>query len=58
MVERVARKHGTHFFDFAALMPEDTRYWSDGRHVNEEGSRLKGELFADWIAREILADTR
>jgi lysophospholipase L1-like esterase len=36
-------------FDFADLMPVEKRYWSDGRHVNEEGSVLKADLFAQYI---------
>jgi len=36
-------------FDFASVMPEDRKYWADGRHVNEEGAYLKASLFADFI---------
>ena len=48
-VKEVANSYGTYLFDFAAVMPQDRKYWSDGRHVNEAGALLKAELFADFI---------
>jgi hypothetical protein len=36
-------------FELAAQMPSDPRYWVDGRHVTEEGARLKATLFADFL---------
>lgn len=53
---RVAEETGSAYYDFAAQMPQQAEYWADGRHVNEAGSQLKGELFAAWIAREILSN--
>ena len=49
VVKEVAARYGAYLFDFAALMPQDRKYWSDGRHVNEAGALLKAELFADFI---------
>ena len=39
-------------FDFASQMPQDRRYWFDGRHVSEEGAILKAEMFTDFIDLE------
>jgi lysophospholipase L1-like esterase len=41
-------------FDFAAVMSTNLRYWADGRHVNEEGARLKAELFAAFLHEQAL----
>ena len=41
--------HQIPVFDFAAKMPQSEEFWVDGRHVNEEGARLKAELFAEFI---------
>ena len=49
VVTDVATRYGAYLFDFAALMPQDREYWSDGRHVNEAGALLKAKLFADFI---------
>ena len=45
-VRAVAGDYGVELYDFAAEMPIDEKYWKDGVHVNEAGSRLKGKLFA------------
>jgi lysophospholipase L1-like esterase len=49
VVKAVAARYGAYLFDFAAVMPQDKEYWSDGRHVNEVGALLKAKLFADFI---------
>ena len=49
VVREVANRYGAYLYDFAAVMPQDRKYWSDGRHVNESGALLKAELFADFI---------
>ncbi len=36
-------------FDFEAVMPDDKKYWGDGRHENELGAEIKGELFAKFL---------
>lgn len=51
VVREVARECGAMLFDFAAEMPQEKRYWADGRHVNEAGARVKARLFADFIHR-------
>jgi lysophospholipase L1-like esterase len=55
VVREVADKHSAHLFDFAAVMPGKKDYWSDGRHVNEDGALLKAQLFADFIDRSAIA---
>lgn len=49
VVKKVAKLHNVPCYDFESEMPKDKRYWSDGRHVNEEGAKIKGELFAKFI---------
>lgn len=49
VVKAVATETHTPIFDFAAAMPQDTRYWHDGRHVNVQGAALKAELFAEYL---------
>lgn len=45
----VATRNQIPVFDFASVMPAEPRYWSDGRHVNEEGAARKAALFAEFI---------
>ena len=45
IIKQVADSQNIPFFDFAKAMSDEIRYWSDGRHVNEEGALLKAELF-------------
>jgi lysophospholipase L1-like esterase len=49
VVKEVANRHHTSLFDFAAVMPQDAKYWADGRHVNEAGALEKARLFAEFI---------
>jgi hypothetical protein len=48
-VKEVAQKNHIPLFDFAAVMPQDAKYWADGRHVNEFGALEKAILFAEFI---------
>jgi lysophospholipase L1-like esterase len=54
VLRRVARTEDAALFDFAKVFPRDARYFSDGRHVNVEGSRLKARLFADFLVESDL----
>ncbi len=45
----LAREKDVPILDFAKLMPQDARFWADSRHVNEDGSEKKAQLFAEWI---------
>lgn len=58
VINGVARQYGAKLFDFAEKMPGDRKYWSDGRHVNEEGALVKASLFANYIYNSGLMDTR
>jgi len=49
VVEEVAESHPVLFFDYAKLMPQDAKYWADGRHVNEAGASVKAALFAEFL---------
>ena len=40
------------FFDLAAAFPTTKRYFTDGRHQNEEGAALKAGMIADFLVRE------
>jgi len=48
-VIEIAQINDISMFDFASKMPEDKKYWADGRHVNELGAEKKAELFAEFI---------
>jgi lysophospholipase L1-like esterase len=49
VVKEVATIGQIPLFDFAGVMPQDAKYWADGRHVNEAGALAKAELFAEFI---------
>ena len=49
VVRNVATSHHIPLFDFVDVMPQDPKYWADGRHVNEAGAALKAQLFAEFI---------
>jgi len=58
VLRSVARSTGAAFFDFAAVFPTDRRYFTDGRHNNEEGAALKAKLFADFLVESGLLSAR
>ena len=45
VVKEVATVQHIPLFDFAEVMPQDAKYWADGRHVNEAGALVKGQAF-------------
>ncbi|PIP86563.1 hypothetical protein COV42_03065 [Candidatus Campbellbacteria bacterium CG11_big_fil_rev_8_21_14_0_20_44_21] len=50
LIEDIAKREKILFYDFASEMSREPRYWiTDGVHVNEAGSALKAELFADFL---------
>jgi lysophospholipase L1-like esterase len=49
VVLNLSKSTGAPVYDYAAAMPMDAKYWADGRHVNELGAALKGQLFADYL---------
>lgn len=56
VVKEVANRHHIPLFDFAAVMPQDAKYWADGRHVNELGALEKATLFAEFIHTQELIE--
>jgi lysophospholipase L1-like esterase len=58
VLRSVAERDGAAFFDFAAVFPTDRRYFTDGRHNNEEGAALKAKLFADFLVDSGLLSVR
>jgi lysophospholipase L1-like esterase len=49
VAKEVAAEQQVPIFDFAGVMPQDAKYWADGRHSNEAGALLKARLFAEYI---------
>ena len=49
VVKEVAADQQIPLFDFVEVMPQDAKYWADGRHVNEAGALVKARLFAEFI---------
>ncbi len=55
--QRIAQEQRTYYYDFAAEMPKEKRLFKDCMHVNEAGSPVMADLFARFIAREVLPAT-
>jgi lysophospholipase L1-like esterase len=49
VIKDIATETGVGLFDFASVFPTDKSYYTDGRHVNEKGAKLKAKLFADYL---------
>lgn len=49
MIRRLAEETETLCFDLEAVMPDDTQYYTDGRHYTEAGNRLRAQLIGDFI---------
>jgi lysophospholipase L1-like esterase len=56
VVKGVATSGQIPLFDFAGVMPQDAKYWADGRHVNESGALVKAKLFAAFIHTQRLIE--
>lgn len=56
VVKEVAAEGQIPLFDFATVMPQDAKYWADGRHSNEAGALLKAQLFAEFIHTQKLIE--
>ena len=54
VTQRVAEELAIPYYDHASEMPTEPRYWSDGRHVNAEGGKLKARQFASCVAERFL----
>ncbi len=55
LIKKVALDHNIPCLDFAGIFPDEKAYYSDGRHVNEKGSHLKAEIFAEFIHNEYMS---
>jgi lysophospholipase L1-like esterase len=55
-LRELATRREVAFFDLAATFPTDKRYFTDGRHQNPDGAKLKAGMFADFLVRERLLD--
>jgi lysophospholipase L1-like esterase len=49
VIRSVSAESSAYFFDFATVFPVDRDLFTDGRHVNEEGARVKGALIAEFL---------
>ena len=49
VTKEVATESGTPFFNFAQEYPNDPNLYVDSLHNNEEGARLKAQMFADFL---------
>ena len=49
VVKEVGTDQQIPLFDFASVMPQDAKFWADGRHLNEAGALVKAKLFAEFI---------
>ena len=54
VVRRVGAATAAPVFDFASEMPEDQKYFTDGRHFTAEGNALRARLFADFLLEQKL----
>ena len=57
-VKKIGEEKKVLVYDFESEMPKDKSYWADGRHVNERGAELKGELFTNFIYRNKIIENR
>jgi hypothetical protein len=58
VMKEVALNNEIPLFDFASAMPQDNKYWGDGRHINELGAEQQAELFAEFIHKNGLIKNR
>lgn len=56
VIREVADSTPAHLFDFASVFPNKREYFVDGRHLTEEGLRIKARTFADAIVEVGMLD--
>ncbi len=54
ILKEIAGKMNLHYYDFASIFPIDPEFFTDGRHVNPKGARLKARFFADYMVENQL----
>jgi len=58
VTQKVAAELSIPYYDHASEMPTEPKYWSDGRHVNAEGGKIKARQFASFVAEHFLQAKR
>ncbi|MGC9503058.1 SGNH/GDSL hydrolase family protein [Baaleninema sp.] len=54
VLKNIAQRRNVSLLDFAATFPRQEQYYDDGVHVTEAGSRLKAQMFANFIVEQSL----
>ncbi|MBF0278229.1 MAG: SGNH/GDSL hydrolase family protein [SAR324 cluster bacterium] len=54
ITQAIAKKYQLPFLNFAELMPQESQYWHDGRHVNDKGALFKARIFVKFIIEQKL----
>jgi lysophospholipase L1-like esterase len=54
VLKSLSEKTHVNLFDFAESFPKDKTYFTDGIHVNVDGSKLKAKMFADYLIEKKL----
>lgn len=56
LIRSIAKETDVYFYDFVLDMPTDAKYFTDGRHMSQNGNERRGKLFGDFIIKNILAN--
>lgn len=54
LLKMIAEDTKVNFFDFANEFPDIKEYYVDGRHVTENGARVKSRLFGEYLIKNEL----
>lgn len=54
ILKKLSTELDVELYDLEANMPDDTNYFTDGRHYTPEGNRLRAELIADFLISKAL----
>ena len=52
VLREIAGQTGARFMDFAAVMPQEARYFTNPVHNTAEGAAVKARLFADYLLEQ------
>ena len=55
VTRQIAQSTGTPIYDLENTFPDDDSLYTDGRHMNGKGNRVRAELIGDYIIREFLS---
>ena len=56
IIRQLSSSEHINFYDHATEFPNEAKYFIDGRHLNENGAKLKGAMFANYISKNKLID--